>query len=317
LETALFVKTAMADMQFSQLKYFKILAEVENLTRASEKLYISAPALSAALNKLEREMGAALFDRAAGKPLTLNKRGKVLLGACEEIFALLDSAVQEIKEMDDCAANNLNIGISSPMILQDCLMAFQKSFARISLSHAFLDLRQLQNSDIVQQYDFIIAAPHDIPERILAQMHYEYLYRNDYPMLLVYPEHPFAKRESVDMPELENEAFIALNKHLSSRKMFDDIFALAGFKPKIVLEVDYYARDRVILEGQGIGISTYQVKLSNTKSKLVFVHLKNHKFTRQQLICRHKRHARSVVAEEFRKFATGYYRQIDLPDNAR
>jgi DNA-binding transcriptional LysR family regulator len=203
------------------------------------------------------------------------------------------------------------------MILQDCLTAFHKLYTKTSLIHTCLDLSQLQNLDTIKKYDFIISSLSDIPERNHAEMLFEYLYRSDYPMLLVYPEHPFAQRESVDMDELKREPFIALNKNLSSRRMFDEVFRMAGFKPKIVFEVDHYARDRMILECQGIGLSTYQVKLSNAKSKLVFVHLKNHKFIRQQVIWWHKRHKFSAVAKEFKKFATEYYKQIDQPDTGQ
>ena len=49
-------------MELVQLKYFRALAETENLTQTARKLHLSAPALSESISKLERELGIALFD---------------------------------------------------------------------------------------------------------------------------------------------------------------------------------------------------------------------------------------------------------------
>lgn len=43
---------------------------------------------------------------------------------------------------------------------------------------------------------------------------------------MVYPEHPFAKRDSDAVSELKDEPFIALGNELSSRKMFDEVLGM-------------------------------------------------------------------------------------------
>lgn len=49
-------------MELYQLLYFKKVAEYANLTKVSEALFISQPALTKAIHKLEEELGATLFD---------------------------------------------------------------------------------------------------------------------------------------------------------------------------------------------------------------------------------------------------------------
>lgn len=50
-------------MTFQQLRNFCMMSEYESLTKASEALFITQPALSMALKNIEAEVGATLFDR--------------------------------------------------------------------------------------------------------------------------------------------------------------------------------------------------------------------------------------------------------------
>ena len=54
-------------MQMHQIRYFVVLCEERNFTRAAKRSGISQPALSNAIGALERELGGALFIR---KPFT-------------------------------------------------------------------------------------------------------------------------------------------------------------------------------------------------------------------------------------------------------
>jgi len=50
-------------MELYQLRSFATVAEMGHLTRASERLHVSQPALSAQIRALEEELGVALFER--------------------------------------------------------------------------------------------------------------------------------------------------------------------------------------------------------------------------------------------------------------
>ncbi len=63
--------------------YFLTVAETGNISRAAEKLYVSQPSLSKYLRRLERDLGAALFDRSS-YPLKLTEAGKLYLNYVRE-----------------------------------------------------------------------------------------------------------------------------------------------------------------------------------------------------------------------------------------
>ena len=85
-------------MELSHLKYFQLTAELQHITRAAEQLYISQPALSKTISKLENELDVKLFDR-EGKNVFLNDYGKSVLFHANKIFSELDEMQREISDM--------------------------------------------------------------------------------------------------------------------------------------------------------------------------------------------------------------------------
>lgn len=65
-------------MELLQLKYFKTVAELGKISEAAKALYISTPALSTSISRLEKELGVQLFDRFA-KRIELNSQGELFL----------------------------------------------------------------------------------------------------------------------------------------------------------------------------------------------------------------------------------------------
>ncbi|HRQ83151.1 MAG TPA: LysR family transcriptional regulator, partial [Azospirillaceae bacterium] len=56
----------MAFLNYHHLRYFRVIARELSLTRAAEKLNLSAPALSIQLKQLEESLGHRLFERERG-----------------------------------------------------------------------------------------------------------------------------------------------------------------------------------------------------------------------------------------------------------
>ena len=82
-------------MELSQLRYFMAVAELGNMSKAAQALFVSKPNLSTSISRLEEEVGVPLFDRRRGK-IVLNQNGELLLESVKRAVNTLDAGVREI-----------------------------------------------------------------------------------------------------------------------------------------------------------------------------------------------------------------------------
>ena len=85
-------------MELSLLYYFKTVAEMENITKAAESLYISQPALSKAIAKLEKSLDVSLFERRKGR-IILSAMGKVYYEYVSSAFQVLEQGERRLAEL--------------------------------------------------------------------------------------------------------------------------------------------------------------------------------------------------------------------------
>ena len=82
-------------VELLQLKYFKTVAKTGKIAAAAQELFLSAPALSTSIARLEKELGAKLFDRTSNR-IFLNEQGQIFLRYVDQVFSTLESAKQEV-----------------------------------------------------------------------------------------------------------------------------------------------------------------------------------------------------------------------------
>lgn len=85
------MKGALVELR--QLAGFVAVAEERNFCRAASRLYVTQPALSRLVKKLELELGVALFDRSTHH-VELTRAGHAFLGRAREVLAQADEAVE-------------------------------------------------------------------------------------------------------------------------------------------------------------------------------------------------------------------------------
>jgi len=75
-------------MELQQLKYYQTVAHIGKISEAAEALFLSAPALSTSISRLEKELGMPLFDRTNNR-IVLNAQGQIFLKYVNQVFACL------------------------------------------------------------------------------------------------------------------------------------------------------------------------------------------------------------------------------------
>ncbi|MEM6673479.1 MAG: LysR family transcriptional regulator [Planctomycetota bacterium] len=99
----------MTALNYHHLRYFWAVAHEGNLTRAAERLHVSQSAVSVQIQKLEQQLGHALFER-RGRQLVLTEAGSMALDHADAIFRLGDELVGTLGEGGEEARRVLRVG---------------------------------------------------------------------------------------------------------------------------------------------------------------------------------------------------------------
>ncbi|HEY8803840.1 MAG TPA: LysR family transcriptional regulator [Clostridium sp.] len=97
-------------MDIRQLKYFVVIAEEGNITKAAIRLFMAQPPLSRQLKLMENELGVTLFDRTNKRSMLLTPRGRVFLKNARRILYNMDEAITEVQEFGEHMTKKLSIG---------------------------------------------------------------------------------------------------------------------------------------------------------------------------------------------------------------
>ena len=97
-------------MENRVLKYFLVVAEQENITKAAKILHISQPALSKQIKELEEELNTTLFIR-NNKSVVLTQDGYYLKEKAKEVIELSDNILKSFKEGIEAYSGTIAIGM--------------------------------------------------------------------------------------------------------------------------------------------------------------------------------------------------------------
>lgn len=158
-------------MELRVLRYFLIVARVENITHAATLLHITQPTLSRQLADLEKRLGTKLFIRGKSK-ITLTDVGMLLRQRAEEILMLADKTENDFKNQNNLVGGTISIGsvesLASNIILKS-LKDFNQKYPEVGyhiysgtgddikerIDKGLLDVGILLEPIHIEKYDFI------------------------------------------------------------------------------------------------------------------------------------------------------------------
>ena len=144
-------------MNFQHLKYFLMVAEELNITRAAERLYISQQSLSNHISNMERELNVKLFLRSP--KLSLTYAGDLLVETATQILDLHSQYLAKVGDINRNYLGLLRVGISHTCglaLLPDILPIFRKEFPQVEFSLFEGNSNQLEDELSHGRVDLII-----------------------------------------------------------------------------------------------------------------------------------------------------------------
>ena len=215
-------------MEINQMRYFLEVASTQHVTRSAERLHIAQPALSKAIHNLEQELGVPLFA-SKGRNIVLTEYGKYLQEKMSGIISEIDDLPQELKSMADRENATIHLKVlAASTLITDAIIEYRRKHPKINF--------QLMQNDQSKIYDISVTTERVKSEEIFnSENRFELIEKI---FLAVPAEHRLAKREKINLTEVEKDGFISLMGSKQLRWICDKFCRQAGFEPRIIFESD-------------------------------------------------------------------------------
>ncbi|MBO4819795.1 MAG: LysR family transcriptional regulator [Firmicutes bacterium] len=216
-------------MNYVQIQQFLVLSKTMNMTKASKELYITQPALSHSLSKMEEELGLQLVYR-DGNHLVMTDAGRNILEDFKEIEASYDKMFSHARMMSKEKKQKIVLGFSGSVAAFYSLFSYGilSSYKRTVIEKVFAEAAVIENMLQNGQLDFCITFPplsgENIESRILI---------NDPIGLAIAGRHPLLKKDKIRLEDLKPYELTLLTKDNPFGMIFDEIMAKKNIKLKI------------------------------------------------------------------------------------
>ncbi len=124
------------EQNLSQYRIFYAVAKAGNISRAAKELYISQPAISKSISKLEDSLNTVLFTRNS-RGVQLTDEGQVLFEHTRDAFEELAKGEQELKRIREFNMGHIRIGVSNTLcrfIMVKYLKGFIEQYPHIKIT---------------------------------------------------------------------------------------------------------------------------------------------------------------------------------------
>jgi LysR family transcriptional activator of glutamate synthase operon len=247
-----------ADALAPALAQLAALAADSTITRAAEPTGTSQPTLSRSIKTWEQDLGIELVIR-RGRRVELSEDGRILAAAAAESLQVVENALDRIRGVGRRTA--LTVGFLrslGPTVAGELMASFLTSRPGTMISHREGSSSELFDDLGLGAIDIAIAAPRP-PEG------FGWLPMGRQALVLVVPKaHRLAEESTVELEDVRDDSFLALDHRFDSRSRADELCARAGIRPRIVLEADDLVTIRgYVATGMGIAILPADGSLSS------------------------------------------------------
>ena len=250
-------------MELRHLRYFLTLADELHFGRAAQRLAISQPPLSVAIQQLEAEVGAPLFMRNS-RGVQLTAAGQALVPAAQ---AAIDGAAQALHAARDAASGQvgrLSVGFAGTMLyrgLPQMLRRFQAEHARLQLTLRELSsseqLVELQHARLDAGFAHVAHAPAGLAAQLVSSQ----------PFVACVPAvHALARKRTLPLDALAPEPLALVSRSVSPDYHARIVAACqaAGFTPQPLHEMQHWL-SVVSLVSQGLAVALVPAALQQAQ----------------------------------------------------
>jgi DNA-binding transcriptional LysR family regulator len=308
---------------FHGMEYIYEVYKEKSFSRAAQNLYISQPALSASIKKIEKSIGLPIFDRST-YPIRLTECGEEYVKCIEKIMDVENGFDNYLNNLNELKTGKIAIGsnnIYASYILPPIIAEFTRNFPLIEVKLVEANTVQLEQQLLSGALD-IVVDNYAFDEKICSK---HFLF-NEHLILMAHPnfssnelvkeyqltiddilkdKHLEESTVNVPLQIFKEEQFVLLKSGNDSRTRANKMCQNSGFAPKTVLELDQLATAYNIARyGMGITfISDTLARKVSTNSELIFYKLDSRYASREVFFYTKRSKYITRAIEEFFKIA--------------
>ncbi|NLY78328.1 MAG: LysR family transcriptional regulator [Lysinibacillus sp.] len=221
-------------MDIRQIEYFTEVAKHLSFTKAASTLHVSQPSISKAIQNLEAELGVPLFYRSS-KQLELTDAGKAVLVNAQQVLAAFKNLRSELTDLMELKKGEIRIGIP-PIVgvefFSKLISLYKEKYPYIEIKLTEVGTKKIRQGVEEGELDIGIICNLCVPNDQLESIGI----LKDPLMLIVHKDHSLASLPSVEMSQLEKEAFIIYRKDFTLYDRIIEECSKNGFFPTIACE---------------------------------------------------------------------------------
>ena len=283
-------------MQLQHLRYFCEVAKQLNITQAAKTLNIPQPALSSTISKLEKEIGASLFDRYNNR-ITLTDEGKMFFQNVQLSLQYLDSGIQAVRENPQDLHGELRLLVlRDRLVLFNCIHDFSEANPNVKIV-----LTCHRAVSPLESYDLCISEVPPSPDYDSSAFLGE-----EEMQVMVSKEHPLAQKDKITIYELDNESIIISSRESESYRHLAQAMAEAGLTLKERLICDDIQCFHLFVSS-GTGVCLASPPYSNVMSEQVSYIPLTQPFSRKIYLYWNGKRSQSSAVRAFCKYLKKYF----------
>lgn len=231
----------------AQLKAFHAVAVHGSFTRAAERLFLTQPAVSDQVRKLEERYGVLLFHRNK-RSVRLSELGERLLAVTQRLFVI--EAEDLLSASSALRTGTLTLAVDAPVHVLPQIARFCERYpgiaVRVETGNTDESLQRLFD----YQADLALLGRDVSDERLLSVT-----LRNDPIVAFVSLNHPWAGRESIRLADLDDMPLVLREQGSVTRQTLEEEMSRAGLRIRPAIQVEGREASReAVVAGIGVGV---------------------------------------------------------------
>ncbi|MBN4060478.1 LysR family transcriptional regulator [bacterium AH-315-I20] len=301
------------NISLKQLSILESIHEHGSYTAASKALFMTQPAISMQVKKLEDEVGLPLFER-NGKQVVPTEAGQELLFYAQNIKQQLTEAAQVMQELKGVERGKLHLTMASTAnyFAPQLIAAFKSQFPRAEIT-----------LDVTNRSGLVDAVEHNHTDMAImgkppSGHHLKGIPFIDNPLVVIAaPTHPLVQKQPILLADLADEPFIVREKDSGTRMAVERFFNRHNLELIAGMEMNRSeAIKQAVMAELGLGIvSLHTIEMELALKRLVVLEVEDFPIKRQWHIVYREGKRFAAIPEAFKTFVLEQAEDlINIPD---